>query len=366
MYKTIKKFTFRLIVAGNIIAILMMFLVGNVDRLQPAEYPLLANLGLGFPVLLALNLGFLVFWVLVRVRMIWLPVLGFLLCYGPVRTYTPFNLPEEKPHGALKVLSFNVFMFAPWDLAEGEPNPIVEYIVKSKADIVCLQEASAIEADSARVYSELRKHYRHFSLMVKKRPGDDHLILLSRYPILWQDSIPYGSSSNLSMAYMLDIRGTKTLVVNNHFESNGLNQDDKDKFKTLVKGDMQTGEAKSESSHLLRKLGSVSARRAPQAETVARYVRKYLDRKVPVILCGDFNDNPLSYVHRTMAKELTDCYVASGNGPGVSYHKSGMYFRIDHIFSSDDFEPFGATVDDKVTTSDHYPVYCWLKYRPKP
>ena len=110
----------------------------------------------------------------------------------------------------------------------------------------------------------------------------------------------------------------------------------------------------------------MSVRRAPQAEAVARYVRKYLDRKVPVILCGDFNDSPLSYTHRTIARELTDCYVASGNGPGISYHKSGMYFRIDHIFCSDDFEPYGAKVDNSVTASDHYPICCWLKYRPKP
>ena len=165
---------------------------------------------------------------------------------------------------------------------------------------------------------------------------------------------------------MVDIKGTKTLVVNNHFESNGLSNDDKAGFKSLVKGHMRTNKAKSESVHLLRKLGKVSMRRAPQADMVARYVKQYLDKKVPVILCGDFNDNPLSYTHRVIDKELIDCFVASGNGPGISYHRSGMYFRIDHIFCSDDFEPYDAHVDNSVTTSDHYPIYCWLKYRPKP
>ena len=202
--------------------------------------------------------------------------------------------------------------------------------------------------------------------MIKKAPGADYMVLLSKYPVLWQDTIPYGSSSNQSVAYMLDIKGTNTLVVNNHFESNGLSSGDKEGFKTLVKGELKTGEAKRQSVHLITKLGDVSARRAPQAETVARYVKKYLDKKVPVILCGDFNDSPLSYTHRTIAKELNDCFVESGNGPGISYHKSGMYFRIDHIFCSDDFESYGAKVDNSVTTSDHYPIYCWLKYRPKP
>lgn len=366
MYKTLKKFVFRALIVGNLLIVLLMILVGNVDKLHPADYPLLANLGLGFPVILFANLVFLVVWAFARWRMIWLPVLGFLICYGPIRTYMPFNIPKEKPHGAIKVMSFNVYMFDPWDVKKGETNPIVDYVVNSKADIVCLQEATVDASGSDHILDTLKKHYPYYKLMVKKKPAADHILLLSHYPILWQDSIPYKSNSNMSVAYMLDIKGVKTLLVNNHFESFGLTNDDKEGFKTLVKGSMKTNDMKSESSHLLHKLGTVAERRAPEVEMVAKYVKKYLDKKVPVILCGDFNDNPLSYAHRTIANILTDCYVSSGNGPGISYHRSGMYFRIDHIFCSDDFEPYGAKVDNSVTNSDHYPVYCWLKYRPKP
>ena len=257
-------------------------------------------------------------------------------------------------------------MFSSWDEPHGAKNPIVDYIVKSKADIVCLQEAQARLDNGDQIYSTLKKHYPYFKLMIKKHPGADYIVLLSKYPVLWQDTIPYGSSSNQSVAYMLDIKGTKTLVVNNHFESNGLSSGDKEGFKTLVKGELKTDEAKKQSVHLIKKLGDVSARRAPQAEAVARFVKKYLDKQIPVILCGDFNDSPLSYTHHVISKELNDCYVESGNGPGISYHKSGMYFRIDHIFCSDDFESYGAKVDNSVTTSDHCPIDCWLKYRPKP
>lgn len=366
MFSKLKKLTYRVLLIGNIIVILLMLFVGNIGRLNPVDYPSLANLGLGFPILLVLNLVFLGVWCFCRLRSIWLPLLGFILCYGPIRTYLPFNFPEDKPHGSIKVLSYNVFMFSSWDEPHGAKNPIVDYIVKSKADIVCLQEAQARLDNSDQIYSTLKKHYPYFKLMIKKHPGADYIVLLSKYPVLWQDTIPYGSSSNQSVAYMLDIKGTKTLVVNNHFESNGLSSGDKEGFKTLVKGELKTDEAKKQSVHLIKKLGDVSARRAPQAEAVARFIKKYLDKQIPVILCGDFNDSPLSYTHHVISKELNDCYVESGNGPGISYHKSGMYFRIDHIFCSDDFESYGAKVDNSVTTSDHYPIYCWLKYRPKP
>lgn len=366
MFGKIKTYTYRILLFINVVLIFLMLFVGNVDRFSPVDYPKLANLGLGFPILLAFNLFFLVFWCFLRLRTIWLPLLGFLLCYGPIRSYSPFNLPNEKPHGSIKVLSYNVFMFSTWSEPKAATNSIVEYIVKSKADIVCLQEAQADDKGSDNIYATLKKHYPYFKLMKKKRPGADYMVLLSKYPVLWQDTIPYGSSSNQSVAYMLDVKGTNALVVNNHFESFGLSNDDKLGFKTLVKGQLKSRQAKRKSAHLINKLGEVSARRAPQAEVVARYVQKYLDRNVPVILCGDFNDSPISYTHRVVSRELNDCFVESGNGPGISYHKSGMYFRIDHILCSDDFEPYGAKVDNSVATSDHYPIYCWLKYRPKP
>ena len=366
MLSKFKKLTYRVLLIGNIIVILLMLFVGNIGRFNPVDYPMLANLGLGFPILLAFNVLFLVVWCFLRLRTIWLSLLGFLLCYGPIRTYSPFNFPKDKPHGTIKVLSYNVFMFSSWSEPDAKKNPIVDYIVKSKADNTCIHSAQTTLDNKDHIYSTLKEHYPYFKLMIKKKPGADYMVLLSKYPVLWQDSIPYGSSSNQSVAYMLDIKGNKTLVVNNHFESNGLSSGDKEEFKTLVKGEMKTGEAKRQSVHLLRKLGDVSVRRAPQAEVVVRYVKKYLDKNVPVILCGDFNDNPLSYTHRVMSKELNDCYIESGNGPGISYHKSGMYFRIDHIFASDEFESYGAKVDNSVTTSDHYPIYCWLKYRPKP
>jgi len=69
----------------------------------------------------------------------------------------------------------------------------------------------------------------------------------------------------------------------------------------------------------------------------------------------------VSYVHRTIAKDLTDCYVATGNGPGISYHLNGFFVRIDNILCTDDFTPYRCHVDRSIKASDHYPIACWLK-----
>jgi endonuclease/exonuclease/phosphatase (EEP) superfamily protein YafD len=81
----------------------------------------------------------------------------------------------------------------------------------------------------------------------------------------------------------------------------------------------------------------------------------------PVIVCGDFNDNPLSYSRHAMAQRLTDCFRETGRGIGLSYNQKAFSFRIDHIFCSQQLQPYNCKIDDEMDASDHYPILCWLK-----
>lgn len=364
LYK-IKGTVLKLVSVANIIAIVLLFLIGNVDKLQPADHPWLANFGLGFPVVLVLNLLFIVVWVILCPKRVWLPLLGLLICYVPIRKYIPFNIKKEIPVRSIKVLSYNVYMFSLWDFEPQAHNPIVDYIVKSNADIVCLQETDAYGKQRDYIYKVLAKAYPYHDFVSMPAPGHQHMMLLSHYPIIKKERIMYKSEGNISFAYVINYNNQEVLVVNNHFESNHFSEADKQGYKDIVRSPFEGGNTKTESKRILDKLGEAAIIRAPQADAVAAYVERYLRKKIPVILCGDFNDNPISYTHKTIARQLTDAYIASGNGPGISYHRSGMYVRIDNIFCSSDFEAYGAKVDDNISTSDHYPIYVWLKYRPK-
>ncbi len=359
-------FLFLLLKVLNVLTIIAMMMVGFSDRINPTEHALWSILGLGFPILLIINLGFLVFWVFFRARMVWLPLLGLLMCYVPIRKYTPFNPPKDPPFKSLKVLSYNVFMFAVEDLDENEDNPIVNYILDSKADIVCLQEADTMGVKRKNVFKRFKAAFPYCDAEKAPIKYGQTMILLSRFPILRKERIAYESEGNSSFAYIIDYHGTEVLVINNHFESNRMTEEDKESYKSIVKDPLNNLDAPEVPTRLIDKLTTAATLRAPQVETVAAYVKKYQSRRMPIILCGDFNDSPISYAHHTIEKLLTDCYVSCGNGPGISYNRSGMYFRIDHIFCSDDFKPYGAKVDNKIAASDHYPIYTWLKFTPKP
>ena len=61
-----KEFTFRIIAGANIATIVVMLLIGFSDRINPTAHPLIANLGLLFPVFLVANLAFIAFWLMFR------------------------------------------------------------------------------------------------------------------------------------------------------------------------------------------------------------------------------------------------------------------------------------------------------------
>jgi endonuclease/exonuclease/phosphatase family metal-dependent hydrolase len=100
--------------------------------------------------------------------------------------------------------------------------------------------------------------------------------------------------------------------------------------------------------------------RAPQAETVAAHIS---ESPYPVILAGDFNDTPASYVYRLLSRNLVDAY-RSGRGLGSTYTRSIPGFRIDYILHSPHFESFNYLRGDQ-KYSDHYPVRTML-HLPQP
>ena len=186
----------------------------------------------------------------------------------------------------------------------------------------------------------------------------------TRYPILRKERIPYTSDGNGSVAYFLQVGKDTLLVINNHLEGTHLSYEDRDNYNRMLRGKMERDTARQESLLLLEKLGRAAAKRAPEAEAVHQYIEDH--SQYPVIVCGDFNDNPISYSRKTVAQGLTDCFKETGRGIGLSYNQKGFFFRIDHILCSRHLQPYNCQIDNKMDASDHYPIICWLKMQDNP
>lgn len=229
--KKIKDLTLQIIAGANVATAVTMFLVGLSDRINPTEHPIMANIGLIFPGFIFINFCFLVFFAVFRRRYMLISLLGFVVSYSSVRTYWPLNISRDVPPGSIKVMSYNVHNFASDNAPEGHDNPILEYIINSDADIVCLQEA--VITDNLR---DAVKDVYNYVDSVRSKNGGDCLVLLSKYPIKSSERIEYESKNNVSAAFRVVVDEEIVTVINNHFETSGLSLADRAGFKDMVKG----------------------------------------------------------------------------------------------------------------------------------
>lgn len=347
-----------MVAGANIATIILMILVGYSDRLNPADHPILSCVGMTFPFFLLANIFFLFFWLVFKIRMVWIPLLGYLLAYVPISIYLPLNLRTSKvPEDAIKVVSYNVCAYGGNFKYEQGFEKVRDWLFEEDPDIVCLQE----DVDTWRRYCFIhyKKKYAYNDTVCFNEEFMNGMGIHTRFPIIRRERIPYRSLYNGSVAWYLNINGDTVLVINNHFEGTHLNNKARHTYQEILKGDIKGAAARSESQKLLVTLAESAAKRAPQVQAVRRYIEEH--SQYPIILCGDFNDNPISFSRHEMAEVLNDCFKSTGRGLGLSYKQKGFYFRIDHIFCSDDIKPYNCYVDHKMDASDHYPMICWLK-----
>jgi len=253
------------------------------------------------------------------------------------------------------VLSYNVEAFGKDKPDNWQENPIMHYLLSSGADIICLQEAMKAVVDQALDSISVIYPYHHYELET-----DNYIACFSKFPIESVTKIDYPTTTNHSYVYEMRVGEDTLLVINNHLESYRLSLADREDYKSIIKNYKHPEENDSETKYLglTEKIVGHDSIRGMQVDSVAAYVAR--NKGKHIVLCGDLNATPVSYVHHRLAEELDDAYTRSGNGPGISYHLSGMYFRLDHIFVSPNIKAYGAKVDNTIQDSDHYPIYCFI------
>lgn len=357
----IGKILFLMMLGMNVIAAFLLLLSAYSPHINPLLHPVWSCLGLFFPVFLLVNFCFLLFWLVFRRYYVLFPILTFLLCWDTVQAYFPINwLDSKAPEDAIKVLSYNTQAFGEKDLHTREhQNAVLEYLQHSDADIICLQEYIwGGKLKKKDIDYALRSYrYKHYHPLAK---GLNGLGIYSRYPILSATPIFYDSNRNGSIAYRIKVGNDTLLIVNNHLESNKILKSDVEVYQEMI----DTPDSKkllAGTRKLLGKMSEATAIRARQADEVLKQVRSASERYV--VVCGDFNDTPVSYAHRVFHDELDDAFVKTGNGMGFSYNRDRMYVRIDHILTSKSLEVYECTVDNTIDASDHYPIWCYISFQ---
>ena len=111
---------------------------------------------------------------------------------------------------------------------------------------------------------------------------------------------------------------------------------------------------KEEGQRILSRLKIAFEKRALQAEKVSQHIQA---SPYNSIVCMDLNDTPVSYAYRQFGNLLTDAFLNSGNGAGLTYIGKMPSNRIDYIFHSESIESANFKTH-QVEFSDHKPISC--------
>ena len=346
--KGLKRISVSLILGANICTTLLLWLCVALTFVSPDVIPRLSLLTLAFPVFLVVEVLFVLFWLIFYARLAWVPVVGLLVVGGYILDYSPMRLAGDTDgtDSTLTVISYNV-----GGMSDKEKRTeLLDYLRTADADIVCLQEVST---------HFLKNHQKWLDSTSYHTLQAGSLAFLSHHPFLSDTiRISFPTRSNSSVACWIDLGGDSLLVINNHLESNHLSEEEKSEYAhTITDPHRQT--IKSSSRMLVGKLSEAAGYRGAQADSVCTFVDRHAGH--PAIVCGDFNETPVSYVYQQFDRRLVSAYREAGVGPGFSYSRRSFPVRIDHLFHSPHWTCTSYRIDRTISVSDHYPLIVRLR-----
>ncbi len=369
---TAKKNLFtRIVWVLNVFALIGLAFSYLAAYVSPRTIWWLALCGLGYEIMLVINLIFVAYWALTRNKKIWFSLILVLLGIGKIFSIIQFNSQSKdevtlRDENYLKVMSYNVRLFDLYNWFHNNETRanIFNFLHSESPDIICFQEFYSTDrkkpefrnSDTLKYY--LNSKYTHIEYTLSLRKTDHWgIATYSKYPIVKKQEVHFAKKGG-NVFIMSDIKiGKDTIrVFNTHLESVHFGWNSYKFIENLNNDDVQQDEFRGGIT-ILRQLKKAFVKRATQVEILHDSIEA---SPYPVLICGDFNDTPSSYSYEILSDDLNDAYKSSGRGLGKTYSGPFPSFRIDYIFHDDKIKSTAFRTIHK-NLSDHYPVSCMIK-----
>lgn len=308
----------------------------------------------------------MVSWILRKRYFALVSIIAIALCLPQIFRLVTLNFPlknKEKTTRIIKVLSYNVrdFDLYNWSENKNSKQKIFETIKQKNVDVISFQEFYNDTTKSFNTIKQLQdigyKYYYFTRELVLRNTDEWGIALFSKKPIvdsgtIMKQNFTTGYGKKPFKGIYCDIKFEDTIIrfVNVHLQSIYFGTED---YETIEQFKETQDLDERGAKNILVKLRKAFERRARQAEELKSFLNK---QTKPIILCGDFNDLPNSYVANLVSKDMKDAFLERGYGIGHTYNGKIPFLRIDYIlttpiFSIQKFE----VVNNKI--SDHFPIY---------
>jgi len=358
----------------NIIVAALYLACSFAPFLHPKTWWFTGFLGLFFPYIFLLLLLFLMFWIFVRTKRAFFPLLVMLAGFSAVGNHISFkrgdDFSQEKQPGSIRFMDWNLRHFIPFDESMFKPDQdkhlqlILDQVKKYQPDVICFQEFVSMPAEGKKDPMYHLEHvlgykYHQFAgeeiFDTKQYSG---IAIFSRLPIARGGVIPFSPASpdanaeNTVFADVID--GADTLrIYAVHFQSFG--------FGAREYGVIDDVKAKNDSSviqskQLIKKMRNTFYWHGVQSDFI---VNEMASSPYPTFVMGDLNDVPGSYTYSVVRGDRKDAFLEKGTGLGATFTSSSSFMlqllptlRIDYIFHPEQYEALQFTQGGK-RLSDH-------------
>ena len=374
MVTRLRTFFLRFFIVISFILAAVFLLACLAPYLDPIKWWFISWLGLIFPLLLALMLISIFFWLFFKPRYSLLFLIVLLMGWKSISVFYAFHFSREfnykKPADVLRVVTWNVARFIEIKKNNNPGSQIrskmMEQLLDQDADILCLQEfhSSALSDyydNISYIRKKLRYPYFYFSFDEDGSKQYYSSIIFSRVPIIDSGIVYYPRPSLHEPLIHADIKFNDDTVriFTTHLQSVQLKKRDYERINEIKNYE---DSIVSNSRTIFSKLKRGIERRSLQANLIRDQLRQ---SQYPVIFCGDFNDVPNSYTYFTVRRNMRDAFLEKGSGIGRSFTSISPTLRIDYILMSKDFSVLQFNRNKK-KYSDHYMLVTDLKLRPRP
>lgn len=353
------KFIDKIVCLISILAIICLLGAYTSAYIDPNMFVWPSLLGLAYPYLLLVNLILLFYW-LIRWRGMFWAVLVILIAGVPtfMTYYGTADKQTKAPAPDLTVLSYNIRYFDvyAWTKQKDTKEKLLNYLNDFKGDVICLQEFTTSGPAQSQQELVRRLHTYPYHHIYKD------IAIFSRFPLIHRGQLAFTSGQSGSCIYcdLLCHKDTVRLY-SVHLESYKLGKKERQFVQDIGQG-LKREELSDGVKNLFSRITRANRNRALQADLIKTHLNQSPHK---VVLCGDFNDTPLSYTYEKIKKGLSDSFIEKGRGLGNTYIGEFPSFRIDYILHSPEITTVGYTRPD-LRLSDHYPVKAALKLKNKP
>lgn len=339
-----------------VIGLISMTLSVICPHVDPKHFWWIPFFGLGFWVILLYNLIVFLFLLLLWSRKVWISVVALLIAIPGIAKAYSFGRKIEEEEG-FRVMSYNVYLFQKIDEntdSETFANKVIDLVREQSPDFLCCQEFAGFKKGFTRnqciamFADSVGMPYVYYN----KKNNFSGNVIFSKYPIE-KVTTGGGFSNEETYGVLVEVDAGekgKFYLGCVHLVSYMISRNEINVLTSTPEDHQSIDTVGRTVFHKLRRGYNL------RSDEVKAMLQGVPESDLPVLLCGDFNDTPLSYTYRRMQKAgYVDTFTKVGHGIKPTYAGKLPLLRIDYIWANDGVTPLDFN-RYRYKASDHYPI----------